>query len=167
MQFGSLHICCLSHQIVLLTQNYGRVFCILTQSPNMRGPKMAQGAAQANNLEILRALLDAGADLSLEDECRQGSGVVWGGFSPTAVASCQQPGPRWTPLHYASQFGYLKIVETLLDAKAEAAPKELTCSTPLSIATMENQAGLPLVLFCSRTSVVPPSFGYLSGEIIK
>lgn len=43
----------------------------------MRGPKMAQGAAQANNLEILRALLDAGADLSLEDECRQGSGLVF------------------------------------------------------------------------------------------
>ena len=75
--------------------------------------------------------------------------------------------PRWTPLHYASQFGYLKIVETLLDAKAEAAPKELTCSTPLSLATMENQAGLPLVLFCLRTYVVPQSFGHLSGIIIE
>ena len=79
----------------------------------------------------------------------------------------QQPGPRWTPLHYASQFGFLKIVETLLDAKAEAAPKELTCSTPLSIATMENQAGLPLVFFCLRTSVVPQSFGCISGVIIE
>ena len=48
---------------------------------------------------------------------------------------------RWTPLHYASQMGYVKIVETLLDAKAEAEPKNLACSTPLALATMENQAG--------------------------
>ncbi len=48
---------------------------------------------------------------------------------------------RWTPLHYASQMGYIKIVETLLDAKAEAEPKNLACSTPLALATMENQAG--------------------------
>ena len=85
--------------------------------------------------------------------------------APTSLLSNLQP--RWTPLHYASQFGYLKIVETLLDAKAEAAPKELTCSTPLSLATMENQAGLPLVLFCLRTYVVPQSFGHLSGIIIE
>ena len=48
---------------------------------------------------------------------------------------------RWTPLHYASQFGYLKIVQMLLDAKADAAPKDLSCSPPLALATMENQAG--------------------------
>ena len=48
-------------------------------------------------------------------------------------------GFRWTPLHYASQAGFLKVMRLLLEAGAEAEPVQMACSTPLAVATMENQ----------------------------
>ena len=56
-------------------------------------------------------------------------------------------GVRWTALHYASQAGFLKVMRLLLEARAEAQPRNMACSSPLALATMENQVlGAELLL---------------------
>ncbi|CAJ1383030.1 unnamed protein product, partial [Effrenium voratum] len=114
-------------------------------------------AAQAGNSDTLQALLQAGAQISMADECRIPRADPHRRFERLETRCfqlCWQPAAslvqpyalsrlesawRWTPLHYASQLGHLEIARLLLDAGAEANPANPPCLTPLAVATMENQ----------------------------
>ena len=104
-------------------------------------------AVREGSVEIARMLIDAGADLDVQD--------TWGSQTPLHVAAINerveiarmligagadvnvQDDYGWTPLHYAANNGSVEIAKMLIDAGAKKDIEDNEGGTPYDLTTNE------------------------------
>lgn len=106
--------------------------------PNVRdenGMTPLHVASTGDSLEIIKLLIERGADVNAKDGNSVQPGSTWSfkgtpfGFKPKHSRS--------TPLHFASQEGFLGAVELLIEKGADVNAKDTNDDTPLHNASVE------------------------------
>ena len=126
-----------------------------THSPSHEGITSLFTASSEGNVDVVRSLLDSGADINErnlshntalhvaldEEELEVAKLLIQYG----ADINCQEK-TGWAPLHLASRNGYFDVVQLLLDHDADVNAKNQELSTPLHLAAWNSQVEVARLL---------------------
>jgi ankyrin repeat protein len=133
-------------------------------------------AIREESVEIARMLIDAGADLDVQD--------TWGSKTPLhdaalwrrieiarmlidAGASVDvQDNDGWTPLHWAARYGQVEIVKMLIDAGADVNVQNENGFTPLHWAAIKgNEEIAQMLIDAGARKDIPNNRGKLPYDL--
>jgi len=151
-----------SYPMGLLEEEFGLLWVGLSRTPLL-------GAAEEGYVEAMRALLDAKADVNLQDNAGfhalyLGAGAEDAGKVVTfLLAQGAKVNLRnksgYTPIHNACGCGEAGAIKALLEAKADLNIKSNTGAAPVHTAVINNQpASLETLAEC-RANLDMPAFG--------